>query len=114
MIDKIVLNKRYGKFNLSHEAIIHYAKLSGIKLYIWVSKEGYIYTTDKKGKDKIFTSYHIHRIKRADQALIQTVEELGTKVDDCWSSSRLEIEELIPNKIWYIEDYSGIEEIKYL
>ena len=115
MSNKIVLNKCYnGKFNLSHEAIVLYAKLSNIQLYIWISKFGYYYSSDEKGKNQKFTTYQLKQIKRTDKALIQIVEELGMKATDCWSNCRLVIEERELGKVWWIEKINGIEEIKYL
>lgn len=114
MKEKVVLNKGCGKFSLSHEAIIRYVKLLDVKLYIWITKNGYYYSIDSGGKYEVFTNYQIQQINRTDSALIQTVKELGTKVQNYWDSCRLEIEELIPNKIWYIKDNNGKEEIKYL
>lgn len=52
---KVVINKCYGGFSLSHKAIMEYAKLKGFKLYPFVEKR------DKDGnllqvKDKSGTS----------------------------------------------------------
>ena len=35
---KLVINKCYGGFGLSHEAMMEYAKLKGIKLYAYIEK----------------------------------------------------------------------------
>ena len=35
---KIVINVCYGGFGLSHKAIMKYAELKGIKLYVWADK----------------------------------------------------------------------------
>ena len=111
---KIVLNKCYGKFNLSHKAILLYAKLKNIKLCFWLTKNGFRYTVGAKEdyRIQIFCIHYINLINRTDKHLIEVIEKLGNRASGI--GAKLEIEELIPNKIWYIENYSGIEEIKYL
>lgn len=37
---KVVINKCYGGFGLSHKAVMRYAELKGIKLYPWVDGIG--------------------------------------------------------------------------
>lgn len=37
---KVVINKCYGGFGLSHKAVMRYAELKGIKLYPWVDDSG--------------------------------------------------------------------------
>ena len=111
---KIVLNKCYGKFNLSHEAILLYAKLKNIKLCFWLTKNGFHYTVGAKEdyQIQIFCTHYTNLINRTDNHLIKVVEKLGDKASGI--ESKLEIEELLSDKIWYIKNYSGIEEIKYL
>lgn len=126
---KIVINKCYGGFNLSYQACMRYAELSGFKLYAWVNhghdfdsyfpyvpsdKEPFIIyyttkplTTDGKMMDDSYWSGG--DIERHDPILLQVVEELGSLVNSRVSDLRIVD---IPDDIEYvIEEYDGLEHI---
>jgi ABC-type transporter Mla MlaB component len=85
---KVVINRCYGGFGLSHEAIMRIAEIKGIKLY----------TED---------NFDVHGISREDKTLVMVVEELGEKANgDCAELKIIEI----PNDVEYtIEEYDGSE-----
>ena len=128
---KIIINKCFGGFGLSEEAMYRYAELKGLTLY------------PEKGKPSLFTTYwtvpedarpkeidwakssqkeraaynesyrnsvlYDRDISRTDPDLIKTVEELGSAADG--RCAELAIVE-IPDDVEYtIEEYDGSEHI---
>lgn len=128
---KVVINRCFGGFGLSHEAILLYAKLKGITLYWDDSKS---WTTDyylvpveewekvdsirwsnltfeqKEWKNKNYY-YLAGNVKRDDPTLIEVVETLGSKAASA-SLSQLAIVEIPQGVDWYIHDYDGMESIQ--
>ena len=132
---KIVINICHGGFGLSHEAVMLYAKLKGIKLYAYANprdangrlnpyshvpydpkkgKEDYVsYFTkpmgdDGKLDDKAYFSPD-HDIERTDPFLIKAVERLGEKAGGRFAKLKVV---KVPNGIkWEIHDYDGMESI---
>lgn len=99
---KIVYNDCYGGFDLSTEGKIYYAKLLGY--------------TDVKVVKKIFDQVYVngeyfstYKIPRTDPALIQTIEDLGSKADG--PAARLRIREVPAGSRYRIEDYDGLETV---
>ena len=134
-MQKIVINKCYGEFGISHEAIMAYAKLSGIKLYAYVnahktdtgrtdfskyteydpkSDESYLcihYSTIpyEESNDINKGYFSTHDIKRDDPILIKVVEELGEAADG--TCAKLKIVEIPDGVEWEIDEYDGMESI---
>jgi hypothetical protein len=122
---KVVINRQYGGFGLSHKAIMRYAELKGIKL--WPVKtdnyenahiaedltDKYLdYLTkplnsDGTYKDEDFWTYY--NIPRDDPALVQTVEELGE--ESYGRHATLKVVEIPDDVKWEIDDYDGMETI---
>jgi len=125
---KIVKNCCYGGFSLSHKAIMRYAEIKGIKLFVennGFSGKNY-YKVDPKqykecsekwykedgnykrinAKDWYFSAYSI---ERTDEILIQVIEELGKEANGDWAE--LQIVEIPDGTQWEIDDYDGIESI---
>jgi hypothetical protein len=99
---KIVINKCYGGFGLSHKAVLRYAELKGIKVYPYFTdydaKEGSKYVpwggegkepfglhyatklieNDSELNDNYFSSYNM---ERNDPLLVKVVEELGDEAN---------------------------------
>lgn len=104
---KVVINSCYGGFGLSDEAIVRYAELKGIKLYIdksdtWFTK---FYTERSMNND----SYYSPNIPRDDPDLLQVIDELGVKANgEC---AKLSIVEIPDNVKWQIEEYDGYEHV---
>jgi len=122
---KIVYNACYGGFSLSHEAVMRYAEIKGITLYV---KEqnwgGHSYATVPWDEyDRIHEECHKEDnyrrvnelyfsdrdIERTDPALVQVVEELGAAADgDC---ANLQIKEIPAGTLYRIQEYDGYESV---
>lgn len=133
---RVVINSCYGGFGLSHQGVMRYAEIKGIKLYPWIDdivKKVYgdrakIENADSVGfcvhyctkpikdetqyeagkeKDEIYWSDR--NLERNDPALIQLVNELKEKANG--NCAKLEIIE-IPDGVEYeIQEYDGAEHI---
>ena len=103
---KVVINKCHGGFGLSHEAILRYAEIKGLKLEVRETESNfrslvpYEYWQD----GEYFWDRYIHR---DDPALIQVVEEMGELANDCHAD--LKIVEIPDDVDWYIDEYDGSE-----
>jgi hypothetical protein len=124
---KVVINKCYGGFSLSHEGIMHYAKLKKMKLYIYkankTTKLGYkqitdaqnldpfdlMYCTAQPKTDKDIDKYYFsdRDIKRNDPALVKTVEKLKGEADGRYA--KLQVVEIPDDVDWEVEEYDGSE-----
>lgn len=95
---KVVINKRFGGFSLSREAVEYMAN----KEHPLAIKE-----LEEAKKDGFYG--YLHGLERTDPLLIEAVEILGDKANgECASLSVVEI----PDDIEYdIEDYDGYEHI---
>ena len=82
---KVVINKCYGGFGLSKEAMDLYLEKKGMQ------------------GEKIHTS----EIDRTDAILIEVVEELGILASGVYSE--LDIVDIPDDVDWYIEEYDGNE-----
>ena len=115
---KVIINRCFGGFGLSHEAVLEYAKRKGIQLYFEKSLcDSYNYYTVpveeykkikdvRQGNEKYFSMYNL---SRTDPILVQVVEDMGEGANgSCSSLSVVEI----PDGISYeIDDYDGQESI---
>lgn len=128
---KIVVNKCYGGFNLSHEGVKLYAKYAGFSVYphrydssnefqmIPVSeseaKSGLFIFYTKAPVDEISESeednydFDVRGIKRDDPILVRVVEELGERAGG--RSSKLKIVDIPDDVSWQIEEYDGLEHV---
>ena len=80
-----VINKCYGGFGLSDEALAHLGEYPDVN---W-SQHNY----------------------RTEPALVRTVEALGERASEDYAN--LVIVEIEPNKFWRITEYDGYESIEY-
>ena len=105
---EIVINKCFGGFGISHDAMLRYAEIKGLVLAFKKSQYGsYEYYLDKIMDNDHYFWYG--KIERTDPALIQVVKELGEKANGDYAS--LEVVK-IPDGINYeIDEYDGIETI---
>ena len=93
---KIVINKRYGGFDLSLQATQEYAKLKGYEVII-----------DNEMDTFYIKELDTYSFSRNDPILVSVVEKLGPLANG--NHSYLKIVE-IPNDIdWVIEAYDGKE-----
>ncbi len=126
---KIVINKCYGGFSLSPEAMLRYSELNGNKCfffkhdydtdkYILISKEEakseFIWHAFDDAAPDIMTNewYTQHQlydrtIERHDPKLVQVVEELGEAANGTYA--KLSIVEIPKDVPYEIEEYDGQE-----
>jgi hypothetical protein len=127
---KIVYNACYGGFGLSHEAIMRYAEIKGITLYVSAEASGYssyylcppeeyvrIRAEDQAqpvGTSRFERSNALYfsdrAIERNDPALAQVVEELGDRANGSYAALR--IIELPAGTLYRIDEYDGIESVE--
>lgn len=106
---KVVINKCYGGFGLSHEAILRYAEIKGLKLIVVERRSSICPNNYYIGEEKEENFFSEYDIKRDDPALVKVVEELGEKANS-WASELYVVE--IPADVnWFISEYDGWEHI---
>jgi hypothetical protein len=100
---EIVVNRCYGGFGLSDEAIELYLDKKGLN---WVTGKNTSILGNKEYEvdGKYFSQYGI---PRNDPILIEVVEELGEKANSQFS--KLEIIEVPDYVEWELEEYDGNE-----
>lgn len=107
---KVVINRCFGGFGLSDEAVERYAELKGINI-VKDEKDsfggGTWHIDGIQDDDHYFSSYSIK--DRSDPILIQVVEEMGESADG-WCSE-LSIVEIPDDVEWHIHEYDGLEHI---
>jgi len=106
---KVVINRCYGGFGLSDQAIVRYAELKGINLVMEDSKSslGATFYVDGVKDDEHHFSYYDLSDDRTDPFLVQVVEELGTVANGF--ASDLRIVNIPDDVVYTIEEYDGIE-----
>ena len=120
---KIVINRCYGGFGLSHKAIMEYGKRMGMDLSAWQKGASYtdhvpydgtsdvLFVSYYKGDTPIDSQYFSSReIKREDPVLVAIVEELGSEYAS-GRLSELQVIEIPDGVEWHIEEYDGIEHV---
>ncbi len=130
---KVVINSKHGGFQLSDEAILRYAELKGLK--VWVEQDAKFKSLthhwtvppeermsfpenavwaalpmdERQALNKKYGSQQIYErdMDRDDPILVQVVEELGDRCRTQVSSPKV-VE--IPDDVeWTIEEYDGLE-----
>jgi len=100
---KVVINSSYGKFGLSEEAHILYAKLKGYKI---VKAECFGYPTFFKNEATDENLIDDWTFDRSDPDLVQVVETLGEKAGDGkYCICKLKVVEIPDDVKWYIENH---------
>ena len=107
---KIVINRCYGGFRLSDEAMTYFSELKNLNL-VQVRDEKYssldIVDWYMNGEISDENYFSAREIARDDPDLIRVVEELGERASTRFSDLRI-VE--IPDDVdWYIEEYDGNE-----
>lgn len=122
---KIVINRCYGGFGLSKDAMMRYAELKGMTLYherefqcdhyykIPVDEYKRLYEEAQKTRSygEINGLYFSDRdIERNDPLLVQVVEELGHLA---WGDhAELKVVEIPDSVRWEINEYDGMERVE--
>ena len=114
---KIVINRCYGGFGLSHEAMMLYYQVKGIPVYPDVYPEDgedagnqIVAYWPVKEEDRVVGEVFplsIYDIERTDPALVKVVEQLGDRASGYYS--QLSVVEIPDDVKWMIQDYDGIE-----
>jgi hypothetical protein len=131
---KVVANRCWGGFGLSHKAVMQYAELAGFELYPFVEKringhidfesqtfepyvdgmDVYLIHYSKKplnnGKYEDDSYFSDGEIERNDPILIRVIEELGKEANG--SHAELEVVEIPDGIEWTIDDYDGMETVE--
>lgn len=96
---KIVINRCFGGFGLSKEAIDIYAEKKGLNPGKWNDSWDYYEDGDFYDSD----------ISRSDSVLIEIIETLGNK---SWGNhAHLKVVEIPDNVEWEIKEYDGFEHV---
>lgn len=135
-IRKIVINRCYGGFSLSHKAFVEYYRRKGITVYAYESpirrtssgertplrllndeeadKAFIVHYLSKKlprvsDVEKIDEKYFLDRsgMKRDDPDLVAVVEDMGKDADGAYAE--LKVVEVPADAKWQIEEYDGME-----
>lgn len=105
---KVVINRCYGGFGLSDDAVERYAQLKGINLGPRQKSSyggAHWYIDDIRDDEHYYSSHVIEG--RSDPILIQVIEEMGNAADG-WAADLAIVE--IPDDVqWHIEEYDGME-----
>ena len=111
---KVVINACYGGFSLSHEAIMRYAEIAGITLYLEQDKRfsyfNYWTKLKEERKDENGGFWYDRDLDRSDPILVQVVEEMGEK---SWGGcAELKVIEIPDGVTWEIDEYDGFEQVE--
>jgi hypothetical protein len=133
---KIVINRCYGGFGISHEGMMRYFEIKGQKVWpeqtndywkFWTywtvkpedrleSKEGEAFYAMPMSERAAYNKKHSEQtvyqrdVPRNDPALVQMVEELGKKADG--EHAELVIVEIPDGVSWDIAEYDGMERVE--
>jgi hypothetical protein len=133
---KLVINRCYGGFGISHEGMMRYFEIKGQKVWpeqtndywkFWTywtvspenrpeSKEGAAFYTmsmkDRQAYNKAHSELTVYQrdVPRDDPALVQMVEELGKKADG--EHAQLVVVEIPDGVSWDIAEYDGMERVE--
>ena len=106
---KIVINKKYGDFLLSEEAVLLYGDKKGLNI---IAKQDEViktithYFLNEVKNENLFAEWEI---ERTDPVLVEVVEQLGDLANSRYA--KLKIVEVPDDVKWYIYDYYGVEEV---
>jgi hypothetical protein len=133
---KIVINRCYGGFGISHEGMMRYFEIKGWQVWpeqgggyfkhwtYWTvapedrpeSKEGDAWYAmsmkDRQAYNKAHSELTVYQrdVPRDDPALVQMVEELGEKANG--EHAKLAIVEIPDGVKWDIAEYDGMERVE--
>ena len=132
---QVVINRCFGGYSVSHEGMLRYCEIKGIKVYPEQSNDAWGFWTywtvppeqrmvRKDGEDfyemsiseriahnKLLDEQTIDRydVARNDPALVQVVQELGEKANGDYA--KLVVVEIPDDVQWEIDEYDGMERI---
>lgn len=107
---KVVINRCYGGFGLSDEAIELYGKLKGLTLVKekgeYFNLCGYTWYKDEVKEENFFNE---RDIERYDPVLAQVVEQLGDSANGKFAD--LKVVEIPDDVNFTVEEYDGYEHV---
>jgi hypothetical protein len=106
---KIVINKKYGGFGLSEEAVLLYGDKKGLNIIAQQDEKVKTITHYYLDEKKDGNQFGEWEIERTDPVLVEVVEQLGDLANSCYA--KLKIVEVPDDVKWYIHDYDGLEEV---
>jgi hypothetical protein len=132
---KVAINRCFGGFGLSHEAVMRYFEIKGITVYPEQSQDSWKFWTywtvkpedrledkedeafysmsmeDRQTYNKLRSEQTVceREIERNDPALIQAIEELGDKANGRFAD--IAIVEVPDDVKWHIYEYDGLEHV---
>jgi hypothetical protein len=106
---KIVINKKYGSFSLSEEAVLLYGDKKGLNIIAQQDEKVKTITHYYLDEKKDGNQFGEWEIERTDPVLVEVVEQLGDLANSCYT--KLKIVEVPDDVKWYIHDYDGVEEV---
>ena len=106
---KIVINKKYGGFDLSEEAVLLYGDKKGLNIIAQQDEKIKTITHYFLNEEKEENSFCEWDIERNDPVLVEVVEQLGDLANSRYA--KLKIVEVPDDVKWYIHDYDGIESV---
>jgi hypothetical protein len=129
---KIVINRCYGGFGLSHGAMLRYFEIKGVDVYpekntwFWsywlvpeserisstvLEKWSTLSIEDRTEYNKQYREQTLSssEISRDDEALVYVVEEMGESANG--EHADLKVVEIPDGVQWQIEEYDGMEHI---
>lgn len=125
---KIAINRCYGEFSLSPQALKYWMKLKNKPCYFFVysyKEKKYKPIKIKKFNPSNWTAYTVknpknmgdeinyidkYSIDRTDNELIQTIDKLGDKANG--DSAKLKVIEIPDDIEWEIDNHDGIEMVR--
>lgn len=107
---KIAINRKYGGFSLSNEAMLMYLKKVYPSEKIEVLEDKWGFPTFMVNGEEVYLQDVCRRENRENPILIEVIETLGERANTLYS--KLEIIE-IPNDVKYeISEYDGMETVE--
>ena len=106
---KIVINKKYGGFGLSEEAVLLYGDKKGLNIIAQQDEKVKTITHYYLDEKKDGNQFGEWEIERNDPILVEVVEQLGDLANSRYA--KLKIVEVPDDVKWYIHDYDGIESV---
>lgn len=104
---EIVLNKCYGGYGLSDEAVRLYLTMKNIPIVLNKRYSDHLFIYYIVGDNDRFSDYNI---SRTDPVLIEVVKKLGKRAND--NSAELVIISIPDGCQYLIDDYDGMESIQ--
>ena len=106
---KIVINKKYGGFHLSKEAVLLYGDKKNLNIIAKEDEKIKTITHYFLNEEKEENGFGEWEIERNDPILVEVVEQLGDLANGHYS--KLKVVEVPDDVKWYIHDYDGLESV---